>query len=101
MAFQLISRKTPSPAENRDSEILTVVGVFIVLAAVGLGSRFASKRIIRKPLRSDDYLVVCAFVSGSSLLDYVLIHGGLGIGGRRSSFLHMGYVGLNPPLIPH
>jgi len=43
MAFQLISRKTPSPAENRDSEILTVVGVFIVLAAVGLGSRFASK----------------------------------------------------------
>ena len=65
MAVKIIPRGTPAPAANRDSEIFTVVGVFLVLAALALASRFASKRILRKPLRIDDYLVVGAFVSQS------------------------------------
>lgn len=63
MPRKLIIREMPTPAENRDSEIFTVVGVFLAIAAVALGLRFASKRILRKTLRTDDYLVVWAFVS--------------------------------------
>ena len=65
MAMNIISRETPTPGPNRDSEIYPVIGVFLVLAAIALGLRFASKRILRKPLRIDDYLVVWAFVSQS------------------------------------
>ena len=56
MRMKLVIRKMPTPAENRDSEIFTVLGVFLALAAVALGLRFASKRTLRKPLRTDDYL---------------------------------------------
>ena len=63
MATKFVPRETPYLEENRDSEIFTIVGVFLVLSTVALALRFASKKIIRKPLRVDDYLVVCAFVS--------------------------------------
>lgn len=59
----LTLRETSTPGENRNLEIYTVVAVFLVLGAAGLGLRFASKRMLRKPLRIDDYLVVLAFVS--------------------------------------
>lgn len=89
MPKKLIIREMPTPAENRDSEIFTVVGVFLALAAVALGLRFASKRILRKPLRTDDYLVIWAFVSQSLPPSELASHRTVGDTCCRSSYLHM------------
>ena len=62
MAARILQRSTPAPAANRDSELYTVIGIFLVLATIALGLRYTSKRILRKPLRIDDYLVVVAYV---------------------------------------
>lgn len=62
MAARIFQRSTTAPAANRDTEIYTVIGVFLVLATIALGLRYTSKIIIRKPLRIDDYLVVVAYV---------------------------------------
>lgn len=57
-----------TPGENRSGEIFAVVAFFLVLAATGLGLRFESKRIIRKSLLLDDYLVIVAFVSSADII---------------------------------
>lgn len=90
-AKEIIPRETPISVEKRDTGVYTVAGVFLALAAVALGLRFASKRILRKPLRVDDYLVVWAFVSHSLPPDQVASHRTLGDIRCRSSYLYLEY----------
>lgn len=81
MNVNIFPRERPTPGANRDSEIFPVVGVFLVLAAIALGLRFASKRILRKPLRIDDYLVIWAFVilvAEAAAFIWTAKYGGLG-----------------------
>lgn len=52
------------PIERRDQKSIIAVGVvFSVLAAVAVGMRLVSRRIIRRGLDWSDYLIIAACVS--------------------------------------
>lgn len=52
------------PIERRDQKSIIAVGVvFSVLAAVAVGMRLVSRRIIRRALDWSDYLIIAACVS--------------------------------------
>lgn len=63
MLALLTSRTSPTPGENRNSEIFSVVGVFLVLPALALVARFKSKRILHRAFQIEEYLLALAFVS--------------------------------------
>ena len=87
----LIVRTTPTSGENRNSEIFSVVSVFLALPALALVARFKSKRLLHGNFEIDDYLLLVAFVSmircGASASTHPLI----GPYCRRGCFVHMGY----------
>lgn len=52
------------PIERRDQKSIIAVGVvFSILAAVAVGMRLVSRRIIRRALDWSDYLIIAACVS--------------------------------------
>lgn len=52
------------PIERKDQKSIIAVGVvFSVLAAVAVGMRLVSRRIIRRALDWSDYLIIAACVS--------------------------------------
>lgn len=52
------------PIERRDQKSIIAVGVvFSILAAVAVGMRLVSRRIIRRQLDWSDYLIIAACVS--------------------------------------
>lgn len=56
------------PIERRDQKSIIAVGaVFSILAAVAVGMRLVSRRIIRRALDWSDYLIIAACVSNLEL----------------------------------